>query len=134
MYHNNKKIGNDFERKLIDILREYDFFIYHTPNKIEGQPCDFIIAKNNQVAFLDSKHCQEKEFPFTDIRENQELAFKFNFNKRNYECGFAIYFSLFKEWFYLSYSKYTELLKINEKRANALNLEPLRDYLNRICK
>ena len=45
MYHNNKELGNDFESKLEDILATYSYWVYHTPNKNSGQPCDFILAK-----------------------------------------------------------------------------------------
>ena len=54
MYHNNKELGNDFENKLEDILATYSYWLYHTPNKNSGQPCDFILAKKlTKVKFFE---------------------------------------------------------------------------------
>ena len=132
MYHNNKELGNDFENKLEEILSKYSYWVYHTPNKNSGQPCDFILAKDNYIVLLDSKHCEKDYFEFKDIRENQLLCFEINKRKGNTNTGFAIYFKPLNEWFVMSYDKYTSLANLFKKRANPHELEPINDYLTSV--
>ena len=115
MYHNNKELGNDFENKLEKILSNYSYWVYHTPNKNSGQPCDLILAKDNYIVLLDSKHCDKDYFEFKHIQENQLLCFELNKRKGNINTGFAIYFKPLNEWFVMSYDKYTYLSKSLKK-------------------
>ena len=132
MYHNNKELGNDFENKLEDILATYSYWVYHTPNKNSGQPCDFILAKDNYIILLDSKHCDKEYFEFKDIRENQLLCFEINKRKGNINTGFAIYFKPLNQWFVMSYDKYTYLKRMLKKRAFPSELEPINEYLKSV--
>lgn len=132
MYHNNKELGNDFENKLEKILSNYSYWVYHTPNKNSGQPCDFILAKDNYIILLDSKHCDKEYFEFKHIQENQLLCFEINKRKGNINTGFAIYFKPLNEWFVLSYDKYTYLANSFKKRAYPSELEPISEYLNSV--
>ena len=132
MYHNNKELGNDFENKLEKILSNYSYWVYHTPNKNSGQPCDLILAKDNYIILLDSKQCDKEYFEFKHIQENQLLCFELNKRKGNINTGFAIYFKPLNEWFVMSYDKYTYLAKMLKKRANPSELEPINDYLKSV--
>ena len=132
MYHNNKELGNDFENKLEKILSNYSYWVYHTPNKNSGQPCDLILAKDNYIILLDSKHCDKEYFEFKHIQENQLLCFELNKRKGNINTGFAIYFKPLNEWFVMSYDKYTYLAKMLKKRANPHELETINDYLKSV--
>ena len=132
MYHNNKELGNDFENKLEKILSNYSYWDYHTPNKNSGQPCDLILAKNNYIILLDSKHCDKEYFEFKHIQENQLLCFELNKRKGNINTGFAIYFKPLNEWFVMSYDKYTYLAKSLKKRAYPSELEPINEYLKSV--
>ena len=132
MYHNNKELGNDFENKLEKILSNYSYWVYHTPNKNSGQPCDLILAKNNSIILLDSKHCDKDYFEFKHIQENQLLCFELNKRKGNINTGFAIYFKPKNEWFVMSYDKYTYLTRMLKKRAYPSDLEPINDYLKSV--
>ena len=132
MYHNNKELGNDFENKLEDILATYSYWVYHTPNKNSGQPCDFILAKDNYIILLDSKHCDKDYFEFKHIQENQLLCFEINKRKGNLNTGFAIYFKPLNQRFVMSYDKYTYLAKMLKKRANPSELEPINEYLKSV--
>lgn len=132
MYHNNKELGNDFENELENILGNYGYWVYHTPNKNSGQPCDFILAKDNYIILLDSKHCEKDYFEFKDIRENQILCFELNKRKGNNNTGFAIYFKPINKRFVMSYDKYTYLAKMLKKRAFPSELEPIDDYLKSV--
>ena len=132
MYHNNKELGNDFENELENILGNYGYWVYHTPNKNSGQPCDFILAKDNYIVLLDSKHCDKDYFDFKDIRENQILCFELNKRKGNTNTGFAIYFKPINQRFVMSYDKYTYLAKMLKKRAYPSELEPISEYLKSV--
>ena len=132
MYHNNKELGNDFENKLEKILSNYSYWVYHTPNKNSGQPCDLILAKDNYIILLDSKHCDKEYFEFKHIQENQILCFELNKRKGNINTGFAIYFKPLNEWFVMSYDKYTYLAKMLKKRANPSELETINEYLKSV--
>lgn len=132
MYHNNKELGNDFENELENILGNYGYWVYHTPNKNSGQPCDLILAKDNFIILLDSKHCDKDYFEFKHIQENQLLCFELNKRKGNINTGFAIYFKPLNEWFVMSYDNYTYLANSFKKRANPHELEPLIDYLKSV--
>ena len=132
MYHNNKELGNDFESKLEDILGNYGYWVYHTPNKNSGQPCDLILAKDNYIILLDSKHCDKDYFEFKHIQENQLLCFELNKRKGNINTGFAIYFKPLDEWFVMSYDKYTSLANLLKKRAYPSELEPISEYLKSV--
>lgn len=132
MYHNNKELGNDFENKLEKILSNYSYWVYHTPNKNSGQPCDLILAKDNYIILLDSKHCDKEYFEFKHIQENQILCFELNKRKGNINTGFAIYFKPLNEWFVMSYDKYTYLAKMLKKRAYPSELETINEYLKSV--
>lgn len=132
MYHNNKELGNDFENELENILGNYGYWVYHTPNKNSGQPCDFISGKDNYIVLLDSKHCDKDYFEFKDIRENQILCFEINKRKGNTNTGFAIYFKPKNEWFVMSYDKYTYLTNLLKKRAYPSELKPIDEYLKSV--
>lgn len=132
MYHNNKELGNDFENELENILGNYGYWVYHTPNKNSGQPCDLILAKDNYIILLDSKHCEKEYFEFKHIQENQLLCFELNKRKGNTNTGFAIYFKPKNEWFVMSYDKYTSLSNSLKKRAYPSELEPIENYLKSV--
>ena len=132
MYHNNKELGNDFENELENILGNYGYQVYHTPNKNSGQPCDFILAKDNFIILLDSKHCDKEYFEFKHIQENQLLCFELNKRKGNINTGFAIYFKPINQRFVMSYDKYTYLANSFKERANPSELEPINDYLKNV--
>lgn len=132
MYHNNKELGNDFENKLEKILSNYSYWVYHTPNKNSGQPCDFILAKDNYIILLDSKHCGKDYFEFKHIQENQLLCFELNKRKGNINTGFAIYFKPKNKRFVMSYDKYTYLVNSFKKRAYPSELEPIENYLKSV--
>ena len=42
----NKKIGNDFEAELCEMLSLYGFWCHNLAVKSEGQPADVIAARN----------------------------------------------------------------------------------------
>ena len=41
----NKKIGNDFEKELCEVLAEYGFWVHNFTQNQDGQPADIIAVK-----------------------------------------------------------------------------------------
>ena len=71
----NKKIGNDFEAELCEMLSLYGFWRHNLAVKSEGQPADVIAARNGKAYLIDCKVCStNKGFALSRMEENQELA------------------------------------------------------------
>lgn len=71
----NKKIGNDFEAELCEMLSLHDFWCHNLAVKSEGQPADVIAARNGKAYLIDCKVCStNKGFALSRMEENQELA------------------------------------------------------------
>lgn len=75
---NNKRIGNDFEKELAEILSKEGYWVtYITPKQhIRSQPCDLIAIKDNKATLIDCKTCKTHLFPISRIEENQWQAYK----------------------------------------------------------
>ena len=59
----NKKIGNDFEAELCEMLSLYGFW------------CHYLAARNGKAYLIDCKVCStNKGFALSRMEENQELA------------------------------------------------------------
>lgn len=71
----NKKIGNDFEAELCEMLSLYGFWCHNLAVKSEGQPADVIATRNGKAYLIDCKVCStNKGFSLSRMEENQELA------------------------------------------------------------
>ena len=71
-----KKIGNDVENKFQKYMHEKGYWVYRVPDKLNGQPFDFICAKGNEIFCFDAKHIEkEGRFYTRRIEENQRNAF-----------------------------------------------------------
>ena len=71
----NKKIGNDFEAELCEMLSLHGFWCHNLAVKSEGQPADVIAARNGKAYLIDCKVCStNKGFALSRMEENQELA------------------------------------------------------------
>ena len=70
----NKKIGNEFESELCDILSEHGFWVHLLNQNKSGQPADVIAVRNKVSHLIDAKVCSNNTFPFSRIEENQDLA------------------------------------------------------------
>ena len=72
---NNKKLGNDFEAELCEMLSLHGFWCHNLAVKSEGQPADVIAARNGKAYLIDCKVCStNKGFALSRMEENQELA------------------------------------------------------------
>ena len=71
----NKKIGNDFEADLCEILFENGFWVHNLAQNQSGQPADVIAARNQVSYLIDCKVCStHKGFDLRRMEENQSLA------------------------------------------------------------
>ena len=82
----NKKIGNQFESELCEILSMYGFWCHNLAANAAGQPADVIAVKNGRAYLIDCKVCStDKGFALDRVEENQELAMSLW-----YDCGNGI--------------------------------------------
>ena len=70
----NKKIGNDFEQELCEILAGYGFWTHNMAMNKSGQPADIIAVKNKVAYLIDAKVCSSRGFALSRMEENQELS------------------------------------------------------------
>lgn len=71
----NKKIGNDFEKELCEVLAEYGFWVHNFTQNQDGQPADIIAVKNKKAYLIDGKVCiTSKGFKLSRLEENQILS------------------------------------------------------------
>ena len=80
----NKKIGNNFEKELANILSQMGYWVtlLNPKNHIGSQPADLIAVKNNKATLIDCKTCKNHLFPISRIEENQ-----WNASKKYFKCG-----------------------------------------------
>jgi Holliday junction resolvase len=70
----NKKLGNDFELEMCDLLSQYGFWVHPLNVNKAGQPADIIAVKNKTAYLIDAKVCSSRGFALSRMEENQELA------------------------------------------------------------
>lgn len=121
----NKKIGNEYEKKYIEILQEQGFWCHLFAYKAEGQPCDVVALKDGKALLADVKHCSSKRFPFTDIQSNQITCFRLAKEKGNTWLGFAIYFDIDNSWRWMSFEEFEKMRKNGLKSVAPNDLEYL---------
>lgn len=70
----NKKLGNDFESALCEILFEQGFWCHNLAQNQAGQPADVIAVRNGKSYLIDCKVCSRGRFTFSRIEDNQHTA------------------------------------------------------------
>jgi Holliday junction resolvase len=70
----NKKLGNDFEQELCEILSEHGFWTHNMAMNKSGQPADIIAVRNKLAYLIDAKVCSSRGFTLSRMEENQDLA------------------------------------------------------------
>lgn len=106
----NKKLGNEFESKLLKILQDKGYWCHLFAYSKNGQPCDVVAIKDDIPILLDVKHCASDRFSFSHIQPNQITCFKYAKSCGITYTGFAIYFELQNSWRWLSYQLLEEML------------------------
>lgn len=76
---NNKKLGTEFERKVVKQLSESGYWTHFlTPNETGAQPFDIIAVKNGTAYAVECKTLSDKRnvFNVERLEENQIMAFE----------------------------------------------------------
>lgn len=119
----NKKIGNDFEQELCEMLADAGFWVHNFANRKNGQPADIIAVRNNRAFLIDAKVCSFEVFPFRRIEDNQQLAMDMWIECGNMTPSFAL--RARNEIYMVSYDSIKDLIKKGKKQ---LNLEDMNKY------
>lgn len=85
--------GQQFQRKLCQLLAARGFWAYETINKPSGQPVDVIAARSDQVSIIECKVTQTDRFPFSRVEDNQITAIEHFAKCGNTSSWFAFYFA-----------------------------------------
>lgn len=70
----NKKLGNQFETELCEILSDHCFWAHNLTQNSAGQPADVIAVKDGEAYLIDCKVCSQGKFQYSRIEENQDLS------------------------------------------------------------
>ena len=74
---NNKRIGMDFERKIVDMFSKSGYWVHFiSPDARGAQPFDIIIVKDGVAVVGDCKTCKDHIFRLNRLEENQKMAFE----------------------------------------------------------
>ena len=123
----NKKLGNEFEKELSEILYNAGYWVHLLNQNKNGQPADIIAVKNKKAYLIDAKVCSLEKFEFKRVEENQRLSMQMFI-----ECGNTTpYFALKarNEIYMLSYKTIRDLIKQGKKQ---LNFEEINKYSTRL--
>ena len=86
----NKKLGNDFEKELCEMLSEWGYWCHNMAQNAAGQPADVIAVKNKTAYLIDCKVCSHNRFPLSRVEENQHFAMELWKQCGNGEGWFAL--------------------------------------------
>ena len=125
---NNKKLGNDFEQELCEILADAGYWTHNFANRKNGQPADIIAVRSGGAYLIDAKVCTYEVFPFKRIEENQRLSMDMWIECGNIEPYFAL--KARNEVYMVGYSTIKELMRKGKKQ---LNLEDMNKYGTRLA-
>ena len=123
----NKKLGNDFEQELCEILADAGYWVHNFANRKNGQPADIIAVKNGKAYLIDAKVCSYEVFPFKRIEDNQQLAMDMWIECGNIEPYFAL--KARNEVYMVGYVTIKNLMRKGKKQ---LNIEDMNKYGTRI--
>ena len=124
----NKKLGNNFEKELSDILYDAGYWVHLLNQNKNGQPADIIAVKNRMAFLIDAKVCTYEVFPFRRIEDNQQLAMDMWIECGNIEPYFAL--KCRNEIYMVGYTTIKDLMRNGKKQ---LNLEDMNKYGMRLA-
>ena len=76
---NNKKLGTDFERNVVEQLSKMGYWVHFlTPNEAGAQPFDIIAVRDGTAYAFECKTLSDKRnvFSIDRLEENQIMAFE----------------------------------------------------------
>ena len=124
----NKKLGNEFEKELSEILYNAGYWVHLLNQNKNGQPADIIAVKNKKAYLIDAKVCSLEKFAFKRVEENQRLSMQMFI-----ECGNTTpYFALKarNEIYMLSYKTIRDLMKQDKKQLDFAEINKYGTRLN----
>ena len=124
----NKKLGNDFEQELCQILSDAGYWVHNFANRKNGQPADIIAVKNGKAYLIDAKECTREIFPLKRMEYNQELSMCLWIECGNIEPYFAL--KARNEIYMVDYTTVMDLIRKGKKQ---LNLEDMNKYGTRLA-
>lgn len=124
----NKKLGNDFEKELSEILYDAGYWVHLLNQNKNGQPADIIAVKDTTAYLIDAKVCTYEVFPFRRIEDNQQLAMDIWIECDNIEPYFAL--KVRNEVYMVGYTTINDLMRKGKKQ---LNLEDMNKYGTRLA-
>lgn len=87
----NRKVGNNFEQDLCEILFGHGFWTHNLAQNQAGQPADVIAVRNGRAYLIDCKVCStSKGFSLKRMEDNQDLSMTLWQECGNGEGWFAI--------------------------------------------
>lgn len=119
----NKKLGNDFEQELCEILADAGYWVHNFANRKNGQPADIIAVKNTKARLIDAKVCSRDLFDFRRVEDNQQLAMDMWISCGNIEPCFALKCS---DGIYVI--KYCTIMDLKLKGKKWIWLEDIKKY------
>ena len=124
----NKKLGNDFEQELCEILADAGYWTHNFANRKNGQPADIIAVRSGGAYLIDAKVCTYEVFPFKRIEENQRLSMDMWIECGNMEPYFAL--KARNEVYMVGYTTIKDLMRNGKKQ---LNLDDMNKYGMRLA-
>ena len=124
----NKKLGNDFEQELCQILADAGYWTHNFANRKNGQPADIIAVKNGKAYLIDAKECTREIFPLKRMEYNQELSMGLWIECGNIDPYFAL--KARNEIYMVDYTTVMDLIRNGKKQ---LNLEDMNKYGTRLA-
>ena len=74
---NNKKLGTDFEREMVNLLASEGFWVHFMSPASDGsQPFDLIFVKDGLAMAADCKTSSKRKFSIDRLEDNQIMAFE----------------------------------------------------------
>ena len=70
----NKKLGNNFESVLCEILSNHGFWAHNMAQNQAGQPADVIAVRGGKASLIDCKVCSNDRFVLPRMEDNQDLS------------------------------------------------------------
>lgn len=86
----NRKLGNQFEQELCELLSDAGFWTHNLAQNASGQPADVIAARNGKTYLIDCKVCSTRGFALSRMEENQDLSMELWKESGNGEGWFAL--------------------------------------------
>lgn len=120
----NKKLGNEFERKIIKQLRETGHYVIQLPQNVKGQPFDLLVTVHNGVAAVDCKMCSKGYFDLNRIEPNQHTAFEM-FRKANSESFAGFMLGVKSEIYCIGYE---DMVNQPKKRLNYEDIKRIGEF------